>query len=536
MKHCVLLSLLLALVCVHVHSAPVEQVAMEQGSCEDASAIGAAGLALTKINQDRQEGYIFSLHRLSNVHVTKHGKTGLVFYLTLDVVETNCSVLSKKDWKTCEARPTHNTPVYGQCKAAIYINKVHRVVRLYKYNCAVRPVPAAKVNEICPDCPSLIALDNAEVQKTVSLSLEKFNKENNLPNRFALLKVTRAASWMAMSMHYNAEYAIQETTCPNSAEVVTADKCPLMDCEFAVSHNEFTRASVRASHSHSPTGDGETTVECEIYEPENAEREKKLHLLGGETDHSHTNTEAHRHDHDHEHGRAHAADPAHAQDHHRDHDHAHAADPTHTHDHVHDHTKSHIHHDKAQKPTDNRDHHHTHDHHAGSGHRHAHDHSHDHGHGHDHVHAHHAQAHNHTGDFPNHHHKYNHPPGMHTHEHDHELALDHKHKHGHLHEHEHHHHHHEHETTAHDHPEGIVRVLPAMDRPMTLPSFPDVPAAGPEVGVTLPLKPDPQIPGEREPTIEAFPTTVSAQCVPPAVGSTLVEKVFTEDPMFKPAA
>ena len=29
--------------------------------------------------------------------------------------------------------------VYGQCKAAIYISKVHRVVRLYKYDCVVRP-------------------------------------------------------------------------------------------------------------------------------------------------------------------------------------------------------------------------------------------------------------------------------------------------------------------------------------------------------------------------------------------------------------
>lgn len=34
-----------------------------------------------------------------------------MFYLNLDVVETNCSVLSKRDWKTCEARPTHDTPV-----------------------------------------------------------------------------------------------------------------------------------------------------------------------------------------------------------------------------------------------------------------------------------------------------------------------------------------------------------------------------------------------------------------------------------------
>lgn len=39
------------------------------------------------------------------------GETGVVFYLTLDVVETNCSVLTKKDWKDCEIRPTSDTPV-----------------------------------------------------------------------------------------------------------------------------------------------------------------------------------------------------------------------------------------------------------------------------------------------------------------------------------------------------------------------------------------------------------------------------------------
>lgn len=29
--------------------------------------------------------------------------------------------------------------VYGQCKVAIYISKMNRVVRLYKYNCVIRP-------------------------------------------------------------------------------------------------------------------------------------------------------------------------------------------------------------------------------------------------------------------------------------------------------------------------------------------------------------------------------------------------------------
>lgn len=83
----------------------------------------------------------------------------------------------------------------------------------------------------------------------------------------------------------------------------------------------------------------------------------------------------------------------------------------------------------------------------------------------------------------------------------------------------------------------MVRLLPAMaaDLPAILPSFPDIPA-GPEVGVVLPLKPDPQIPGALEPTIEPFPTALSAQCPAPAVGQSLVEEMFHTDPLFKAAA
>lgn len=82
----------------------------------------------------------------------------------------------------------------------------------------------------------------------------------------------------------------------------------------------------------------------------------------------------------------------------------------------------------------------------------------------------------------------------------------------------------------------MVRVLPAMaaDLPMTMPSFPDIPA-GPEVGVVLPLKPDPQIPDALEPVIEAFPTSLSAQC-PAVLGTSLVDQMFTVDPLFKPTA
>ncbi|XP_029005146.2 fetuin B [Betta splendens] len=509
MRPRVLLSLLVALGCLHVHGAPLEHGAsehgaFEQGSCEDASSAAAARLALSKINEDRTDGYIFTLHRLSNVHTAQHGENGVVFYLTLDVVDTNCSVLSRKDWKTCEARPTHDTPTYGQCKVAIFINRVHRVVRLYKYRCVLRHFSGKKLLDICPDCPVLMSQEDAQVQKAVSLSLEKFNQESGLDKKFALLKVERATAGLAVGMYFNVEYSIQETTCARTAGADA--QCPPMECEFA--HKGFCVGTLHQ--------DITVTVQCEIYEPEAAEREKNLHLLGAETDHSHNDTQA----------------PGH------EHQQAHAADPAHTHDHVHDHTKSHGHHHDAHKHADDA-HHHTHDHAAGSAHRHAHDHSHDHGHGHDHVHAHHAKAHDHSGDAPNQHHDYKHADGAATHHHDHELALDHDHKHPHLHAHEHHHHHHqhEHEKEPHDHPDGAVRLLPDLGLPVTLPSFPDVPAGGPEAGVTLPLKPDPQIPGQREPTVQAFPTSVSAQCPPPAApGTTPVDKAFAEDPEFKTSA
>ncbi|XP_012727628.2 fetuin-B [Fundulus heteroclitus] len=522
MKTCVLFLLVLG----SVYGAPVEQGGVEPGSCEDASAVSAAHLALTKINMDRLDGYVFSLHRLSNVNLAKHGENGIVFYLTLDVVETNCSVLSRKNWKQCEARSDAEMPVYGQCKAAIYINRPHRVVRLYKYDCVIRPVPAARLTQICPDCSTFIQFDDEWVQKTVSLSLEKFNNESGLNNNFALLKVLRATAGFAMSMYYHVEYTIQETTCGKYKQAPAGEKCPIMTCEF--SHKGFCKASVYNTNIPEPA----VSVECEIYEQEAADKEKTQHLMGNATGHAHTDT------HSHDHGKGH--DKGQGKGHEKGHGKGHGTGHSHTseHDHIHDHTKDHTHHDTPHP--DESKHHHSHDHKPGSAYRHGHAHSHDHGidSDHDHVHAYHAQAQNHTDDFPSQHHDYKHPEGTHTHDHDHELALDHDHKHAHLHEHEHHHHHHthDHETEHHDEPEGSVRMLPAMDQPMILPAFPEVPVGGPPDGVTLPLKPDPQIPGVSEPTILAYPTSVSAECPVPAPGNTLVEKLFVEDPQFKPAA
>ncbi|XP_029564025.1 fetuin B [Salmo trutta] len=502
MKQCALL----LLACVYAHAVPLE-AGTKPGSCQDAVALGAAGQALDKINKDRTEGYVFGLHRLSNVNQMEHGETGVVFYLTMDVLETDCHVVSKKNAKDCVVPKAENTPVYGQCKAVIYMNRVHRVVRLYNYNCVVRPAAAAKVAKQCPDCPSAMPKDHQEILKTATLSMEKFNKDSGLANHFAILNITRARTSMGMATFYFAEFTIQETTCANTTDPSAASKCPLMDCEFA------HKGHCKGSHSHGMEGQEVVTVNCEVFENENSKKEKAAHLLGGETDHSHTLQSG-------KHGKDHTHDASGAHDHAHDHDHDHTKD--HAHNHAHNHTKDHKH-DGA------------HDHKDGA-------HGRSHGDraagGHDHAHAHHAKAHNHSTDTgPHQHHNYKHDGEGHTHEHDHELALDHDHKHAHLHEHEHHHHHHEHPhgTKSTHPPQGTVTVLPALGLPMTLPSFPEQPVG--KKGATLPMVQDPNIPGMSQPTILPFPTTVSAQC-PLEVKDedNFVKELFAEDPLFKAAA
>lgn len=69
---------------------------------------------------------------------------------------------------------------------------------------AVSTVPARKVAELCPDCPTYLSAGNENAQKTVTLSLEKFNKESGLSKHFALLKFNRALA--SVSFQFELEF------------------------------------------------------------------------------------------------------------------------------------------------------------------------------------------------------------------------------------------------------------------------------------------------------------------------------------------
>ncbi|KAJ8418903.1 hypothetical protein AAFF_G00004020 [Aldrovandia affinis] len=104
--------------------------------------------------------------------------------------------------------------------------------------------------------------------------------------------------------------------------------------------------------------------------------------------------------------------------------------------------------------------------------------------------------------------------------------------------HEHHHHHHDHDRQASAKgPQGVVRYLPDLDRPVTMPSFPDKPDLERPVIMPVPLPVFPDAPEENEPVILPFPSAFSPQCRAKAkIKDNFIQQLFEEDPLFKHTA
>ncbi|XP_005989460.1 fetuin B [Latimeria chalumnae] len=285
---------------------PPPSSSLQSPPCNSQAIESIADLALRKINKDRKQGYIFSLLRVASVYEQQQEPTGNVYYLTIDVLETDCHVLSKKLWKDCENKQQHET-VYGECKAILYVNRPGRIVKLYSYNCTVRPVSSSQIHQICPDCPAKISVDENTVVEATDLILQRYNKESNTKNYFSLLSITAASMQWMVGASYFVEFSIQETSCSKNKPQADISKCAPLDCEFK--HTGFCKGSVMNT-----PGGRHVEASCEIYEPEAAAKEKKNHEQ--EQDQGHAHHHYHEGSHGHPDGHEHKHTHLHEHEHH----------------------------------------------------------------------------------------------------------------------------------------------------------------------------------------------------------------------------
>ncbi|XP_015991724.2 histidine-rich glycoprotein [Rousettus aegyptiacus] len=136
--------------------------------------------AVELINMGRRNGYLFQLLRVADAHLDKL-EFVTVYYLVLDVKESDCPVRSGIRWDDCEPvvsrRPSDI--VIGQCKvvATTHLNE-SQDLRVNDFNCTTSSVSSALANT--KDSPVLFDYfeDTELYRKQTDKALEKYKKEN----------------------------------------------------------------------------------------------------------------------------------------------------------------------------------------------------------------------------------------------------------------------------------------------------------------------------------------------------------------------
>ncbi|XP_038604073.1 histidine-rich glycoprotein [Tachyglossus aculeatus] len=173
----------------HFHS-------LEPGDCNVSEEVAEEVLDL--INKDRRRGFLFELLCVADVHVHQT-ESALVSYLVLDVIESDCSVLTRVHWKDCKPTSSRRRPselVIGQCKviATTYPNKSREAGKLNGYNCTTSSVSSALTD---PRATPPVIIDYFENTEEYSgqaeKALDKYISESGHSTLFKVDRVERAA-------------------------------------------------------------------------------------------------------------------------------------------------------------------------------------------------------------------------------------------------------------------------------------------------------------------------------------------------------
>ncbi|OCT80693.1 fetuin-B [Xenopus laevis] len=350
----------LLLVCTQVLGAralvaySIRQPESSAVACNDSVVEAAADLSLRQLNGIRRKGFVFALHRITDAKEEFNIENGTVYQLTLDVVETECHVLSRQLWKDCEPKKL-NEAVSGQCKTEFHIHKPRRIAHLHTYNCTLRQGPQRRG---CPGCPMPTPLDDFRFLEVAKLSLKKYNSENNFNSYFSLANITRGRIQVVAGQAYHVEFTVRESSCNKTKSPKELDQCEILGSEDAATG--YCK-SFAVAHWSTPDDKKVQRVSCRIFNPEGTDAEQHSHD-DGHHEHGHGDKKGHHGKKEDKHGKKEDkhgkkedkhgkkhGDSEHAHGHKHGHKHKHGQKSSESHeDHSRNRTSSHSHNNKPK--------------------------------------------------------------------------------------------------------------------------------------------------------------------------------------------
>ncbi|XP_043851247.1 histidine-rich glycoprotein [Dromiciops gliroides] len=158
-----------------------------------------AGQILNLINEKRRDGYLFQLLRVADAHTDVHKEEStVVHYLVLDVIQSDCSVLSRTRWEDCpptgSRRPSET--VIGKCKviAVTHSNTSwgQELDKVLEFNCTTSSV-ASVLASLNPGPVITDYFEDPEQYKgQAEKALKQYKDTDASASSFQVVKVERA--------------------------------------------------------------------------------------------------------------------------------------------------------------------------------------------------------------------------------------------------------------------------------------------------------------------------------------------------------
>lgn len=234
-------------------AAPLQPV-----TCSEDGGAAAARLAMHHINEHHDHGYKFKLDKVNSTKLEKVDD-GCNIELQLDLLQTKCHTVNPKHFEDCDTPDEDFKAVMASCTVTMTVKDTD--AKVTKYDCDTRKVHTnSEMVMMCPDCPTMIALNSPEGLKAVHEAVQKFNMNSTNQHIYILQEVGLVLSTYIMmrGMNYYPEFVLVETHCPWGTKIMPEACNPLCPDR---AHHAFCRASYSSA--------GLTSLECEVYPPTN---------------------------------------------------------------------------------------------------------------------------------------------------------------------------------------------------------------------------------------------------------------------------